>query len=230
VEQKAPRLVETLQAIRFAIMGSAAGKGVLLPGELEAIAMGDNGDSDSLAVEGFRSYLCALARIQVAARPWLAAKLDASDVVQQALLKAHAAREQFRGQTAAEMAVWLRQILTRTLANELRALGQQKRDAGAERSLQADLDASSCRLDAWLVADQSTPSEQVGRRERAAALASAVEALPSEQQEVVLLKHCHGLALADIAARLGRSQAAVAGLLRRGLERLRELLQEDNMP
>jgi RNA polymerase sigma-70 factor, ECF subfamily len=192
--------------------------------------MGGTGDSDSIALERFRGYLCALAKIQLAARSWLAAKLDASDIVQLTLLKAHAARDQFRGNTPAEMATWLRQILTRTLANELRAFGQEKRDVGAERSLEADLDASSCRMDAWLAADQSSPSEQVGRRERAEALAAAVAALPSDQQEVVLLKHCHGLALADVAARLGRTPASVAGLLRRGLERLRELLDEDDRP
>jgi RNA polymerase sigma-70 factor (ECF subfamily) len=182
--------------------------------------------ADELALERFRAYLCALARIQMAARPWLAAKLDASDVVQQALLKAHAAREQFRGGSAAEMAGWLRRVLARTLANELRALGQARRAIGLEHSLEADLDASSCRLDAWLVADQSTPSERVGDRERAEALARAVAELPADQREVVLLKHCHGLSLAELAGRLGRSPAAVAGLLRRGLKRLRELLDE----
>jgi RNA polymerase sigma-70 factor (ECF subfamily) len=197
----------------------------LTAGVLEASAV--SGNDDPLALERFRSYLCALARIQVAARPWLASKLEASDVVQQALLKAHAARDQFRGSTPAEMAVWLRQIVTRTLANEFRALGQQKRDVGAERSLEADLDASSCRMDAWLAAEQSTPSEQVGRHERASALAAAVAALPPDQQEVVLLKHCHGLALEDVATRLGRTPASVAGLLRRGLARLRELLNEE---
>jgi RNA polymerase sigma-70 factor (ECF subfamily) len=190
--------------------------------------MEGNGDSDSMALERFRGYLCALARIQIAARPWLAPKLDASDVVQQALLKAHTARDQFRGRSPAEMAAWLRQIFNRTLANELRALGQAMRDVGAERSLEADLGASSCRMDAWLAADQSTPSEQVGRQERAGALAAAVAALPPDQQEVVLLKHCHGLSLAEITARQGRSLASVAGLLRRGLKQLRQLLGEDD--
>ena len=98
--------------------------------------------ADEMALERFRGYLCALARIQVAARPWLAAKLDASDVVQQTLLKAHAARDQFRGQSAAEMAGWLRQILARTLANQLRALGQARRDVGAEQSLNAAQDGA----------------------------------------------------------------------------------------
>ena len=80
--------------------------------------MGTARGADEMALERFRDYLCVLARIQVAARPWLAAKLDASDVVQLTLLKAHAARDQFRGRSAAEMAGWLRQILARTLANQ----------------------------------------------------------------------------------------------------------------
>ncbi len=183
-------------------------------------------DGDPLELERHRGYLAALARLQVAARPWLASKLDASDLVQQTLLKAHAARTEFRGQSAGELVAWLRQILNRTLANELRALGQAKRNVGAERSLEADLDASSCRLDAWLAASQTSPSECAGRFERAAALSRAVDALPADQREVVLLKHCHGLALADIAAQTDRTPAAVAGLLRRGLARLREFLGE----
>lgn len=181
-------------------------------------------DGDALEIERYRGYLAALARLQVAARPWLAAKLDASDLVQQTLLKAHAARAEFRGNSAAELAGWLRQILNRTLANELRAFGQAKRSVGAERPLEADLDASSCRLDAWLAADQTSPSQHFGRAERAAALAAAVDSLPPDQREAVLLKHCHGLSLAEIAEQTSRSTAAVAGLLRRGLARLRELL------
>lgn len=114
-------------------------------------------EANELRLEDFRGYLRTLARIQLSARPWLTAKLDASDLAQQTLLRAHSAREQFRGRTPAEMTAWLRQILARTLANELRGYGQAKRDIGAERSLEADLDVSSCRLDAWLAADQSTP-------------------------------------------------------------------------
>lgn len=188
------------------------------------------GDADELALEHFRGYLRALARLQLAARPWLSAKLDASDVAQQALLRAHSSRDQFRGHTSGEMAAWLRQILSRTLANELRALGQAKRDVGAERSLEADLDASSNRLDAWLAADQSSPSERASDRERAELLASAVAALPPEQREVIMLKHLENLSLAEITVRLGKSTASIAGLLRRGLARLGELMNQGSPP
>jgi RNA polymerase sigma-70 factor, ECF subfamily len=186
--------------------------------------MGATADRDDLALDRYRGYLSALARLQVAARPWVASKLDASDLVQQTLLQAHAAREQFRGQTPAELAGWLRQILTRTLANSLRSLGQAKRDVRAERSLEADVGASCSRLDAWLAADQTSPSEAADAHDRAAALAEAVAELPDDQREVVLAKHCLGLSLAEIAERTGRTPASVAGLLRRGLQALRERL------
>lgn len=190
-------------------------------------------DSDELALERHRDYLIALARFQVNARPWLASKLDASDLVQTVLLRAHAARGEFRGRTTAECVAWLKQILTRTLANELRDLTRAKRDVGAERpaaDLEADLGASSRRIDAWLAADQSSPSQRACGQERAVALAAAVEALPPDQRAVVLLKHCEGLTLGETAGRVGRTPAAVAGLLRRGLERLRQLLDEDHRP
>jgi RNA polymerase sigma-70 factor (ECF subfamily) len=185
-------------------------------------------EANELRLEDYRGYLRALARIQLSARPWLTAKLDASDLAQQTLLRAHSTHEQFRGHTPAEMTAWLRQILARTLANELRAYGQAKRDIGAERSLEADLDASSCRLDAWLAADQSTPSERACKTEQAESLAVAIAALAPEQRDAVLLKHLENLSLAEIATRLDKSIAAVAGLLRRGLAHLGKSMNQEN--
>lgn len=181
------------------------------------------GMADDLVPERFRGYLSALARLHI--NPALAAKLDASDLVQQTLLKAHQARGQFRGGSSGEMAAWLRQILARTLADGVRDLRRDKRDAGRERSLQAALDESSCRLEQWLAAEQTTPSMRADRNERLLALADALAELPDDQREALLLKHCQGLSVAAVAARLGRTPAAVAGLLRRGLEQLRGQLR-----
>jgi RNA polymerase sigma-70 factor (ECF subfamily) len=174
------------------------------------------------ALERFRDYLRLLARLQI--EPRLRGKLDPSDLVQQTLLKAHQAQAGFRGQTAAEQAAWLRQILARTLANALRDMGRAKRDMALERSLEAALGDSSSRLEAWLVADQSSPSQQAERNEQLVHLAKAMAALPDIQREVLLLRHCQGWSVAEIGQHLGRSRAAVASLLRRGLGQLREHL------
>src|SRR5262249_30610961 len=134
-------------------------------------------DADGPGLEQFRDYLRLLARLRL--DPRLRAKLDPSDVVQQTLLEAHKGRDQFRGRTFAERAAWLRQILARNLANAVRDLGRDKRDVARERSLEA-----------WLAAEQSSPSERAQREEEAVRLAQALATLPETQREVVLLRHC----------------------------------------
>jgi RNA polymerase sigma-70 factor (ECF subfamily) len=189
--------------------------------------MGPAPDEPAMALERFRDYLRLLARLQL--DPRLQGKLDPSDLVQQTLLKAHQARAQFRGQTAAEQAAWLRQILARTLANAVRDLARAKRDVTLERSLETALDDSSARLEAWLVAGELSPSQQAERNEQLIRLAETMARLPELQREVLLLRHCQGWSLADISHHLGRTRAAVASLLRRGLKQLRGQLQSEEL-
>jgi RNA polymerase sigma-70 factor (ECF subfamily) len=176
------------------------------------------------ALERYRAYLMLLARLHLDDR--LRNKLGPSDVVQQTLLKAHQARGQFRGTTEAEWAAWLRRILARTLADAARDLGRDKRDATRERSLDEALDASSAGLHAWVAAEQTSPSGQAIHNEQVLRLAEALADLPDLQREVVVMKHCQGRSLAEIADLLGRTVPSVASLLRRGLQGLRERLGE----
>jgi RNA polymerase sigma-70 factor (ECF subfamily) len=171
-------------------------------------------------LERFRAYLRLLARVQL--DPRLRARVEASDLVQQTLLQAYAARAQFRGQTDAEWTAWLRQILARNLLHAMRDLGRARRDVSRERSLEAALDHSSARLEAWLAAEQSSPSQQAMRNEEALRLAEALDRLPEAQREALILQHWHGCSLAEIGEHLGRTPAAVAGLIKRGLKQLRQ--------
>jgi RNA polymerase sigma-70 factor (ECF subfamily) len=164
------------------------------------------------------------ARLRLA--PILRGKLEPSDVVQQTLLEAHQARDQFRGRSVGEQAAWLRQILARNLANAGRDLSRAKRDVTRERSLQQALDESASQLEGWLADGQSSASRQAQRHEWAVRLAQALADLPEAQREAVVLRHFHGLSLARIAAELHTTTAAVTGLLHRGLKNLRQLLHE----
>src|SRR5947209_20421229 len=176
------------------------------------------------ALECYREYLALLARLQL--DPRLQGKIDLSGVVQQTLLEAHRALPRFQAQDPAQKAAWLRRILANNLADEIRKLGTRKRDLARERSLEAALDESSSRLELWLAANQSSPSQQLVRQEQALRLAAALADLPEAQREALVLQHWHGWTLAEIAAHMGRSKAAVAGLLKRGLQELRVQLHE----
>jgi len=175
-------------------------------------------------LERYRDYLHLLARLQLDAR--LQSKLDASDIVQQTLLRAHERITQFRGQTEVELAAWLRVILAHTVANELSRFGQAKREVALERSLEAAVEQSSARLEAWLAADQSSPSARAIRHEQLLSLAKALAQLPADQRAALELHHLKGCTVADIAQQWNRTRPAVAGLIRRGLQTLRQLLKE----
>jgi RNA polymerase sigma-70 factor, ECF subfamily len=123
-------------------------------------------------------------------------------------------------------ATWLRRLLAHNLADELRKLRADKRDIARERSLEADLTASSIRLADFLAAKQSTPSVWLAREEKALQVAAALDQLPPGQREALILQHWHGWTLAQIAEHLNRTPAAVAGLLKRGLRQLRDDLAE----
>lgn len=180
--------------------------------------------ADGLSLERFREYLRLLAGLHLAGG--LRGKLDASDVVQQTLLEAHRQRQQFRGRTEAEMAAWLRQILAGTLADAARALGRAKRDVARERSLEAALEQSSILIGSWLADPGPSPSERAQQHEQAVRLAAALATLPEAQREALVLRYYQSCAVDDIGRRLGRSPAAVAGLLKRGARQLRTLLHE----
>ena len=181
--------------------------------------------TDELRPERYRSYLLVLARINL--RTWgpVAHKVDASDVVQEALLQAHVALSQFRGTTSAELEAWLRTILANKLTDAVRHFSRKKRDAAREQSIRESLDESAARIKE-LAADQTSPSQYVLRHERAIRLADALEALPDDQRKAFELYHVEGHSVAEVAKQMDRTKASVAGLLRRGLKVLRDRLQD----
>jgi len=169
--------------------------------------------------ERFRPYLSMLARCQH--DPRIQAKFDPSDVVQQTLLQAHRAVDRFEGDSDAQRAAWLRQILARTLQHKVRDLGRAKRNVHREKSLEADLNTSSVRMEQWLVDDHTGPLDRAVKNEMLLRVADALESLSENQREAIILHYLKGWKLSEIATTMHRRIPMVSGLLRRGLEKIR---------
>lgn len=185
-----------------------------------ALARARRGDSQALGqlLDSFRPYVRYLLRALGGER--LRPRLDESDLIQDALLEAHRCFGDFRGGTVAELTAWLRRIVVRTAGHALRNhLDAGKRALDCEQPA-GDLDA---RADPG-----SSPSARAERHEQAARLAEALARLPEDMQRVLLGRHMDGLSYADLAGRLGRTEAAVRVLYTRALRRLREECREQS--
>jgi RNA polymerase sigma-70 factor (ECF subfamily) len=180
---------------------------------------------DPAGLERYRHYLELLARLQL--QPRFQSKLGASDIVQQALLKAIQNLGQYRGQSEAELAGWLRRILTNTLVDAVRELDAAKREVGLECALEAALAQSSARLEALLQSSPASPSEELARHHELLHLSKALAQLPQDQRQALELHYLQGCTVAAVAERMERSERSVAGLVRRGLQRLRGLMSDE---
>jgi RNA polymerase sigma-70 factor, ECF subfamily len=166
-------------------------------------------------------YLAALGRGLL--RSHLVGRVDLSGVIQQTLLEAVAARDGFPAGRPGEERAWLTQVFRHNLLDAVRRETAAGRDAGRDVSLAA-AEPDLTPLADLLAADQSTPSSRASWEEEILRLARALAGLPADQRRVIELRYLHGRSVGDIAAELARSKPAVASLLKRGLQTLRELL------
>lgn len=179
---------------------------------------------DSESFERFRDFLLMLARAQIG--PKYRAKVDPEEIVNQTLFDAHRQRDQFRGSSEGELVAWLRRMLSDNTKDTIRFLHRDKRDVDREQGpAVADWDRS-CSQFLNITCGLTSPSMKVVKYERELQLARALAELPESQRDAVELHHLQGRSLTETAESLDRTVAAVVGLLRRGLKRLRELLQE----
>jgi len=182
---------------------------------IEQARVGDQAALGEL-LENYRDYLRGLAEKLLDDRA--AARIDASDVVQQTCLSVHKQIAAFEGKDAAQFAAWLRQIHERNIRNAVRdQLHAGKRAIEREKRL-PDADIHAAR--------QTTASQYVARKEESAQLARAIEQLPDDEREVLRRRYLEGESMVDIAAGMGLTKDALVWLLKRAMTNVRRHLPE----
>jgi RNA polymerase sigma-70 factor, ECF subfamily len=161
--------------------------------------------------------------------PRLRGRVDAADVVQDALAEASAHREDYFRAPAVPLFPWLRGVVNNKLLEVQRHhLDTRMRDAKRDLPLDAPraLDDTSAALCAHLTAGLTRPSVAAARGEVNARLAAALDGMDPADREVLALRHFEQLTSAEAAQVLGIQERAAAKRYLRALRRLREILSQ----
>jgi RNA polymerase sigma-70 factor (ECF subfamily) len=195
----------------------------------DAVPMEGQSERLGSALEAFRGYLTLVAREALA--PDLAAKVGASDLVQETFLAAGRDIAQLRDHSPANLRCWLAGILRHLLANARRRYrATQKRRADLEIPGRGRGSDSREDLVVDVAASATSPSGRAMRQEREKALREAMMGLPEHYRQVIQWHHEERLTFEQIAGRLGGSPEAARKFWGRALVRLRETLGPGHDP
>ncbi len=162
------------------------------------------------------------ARADARMDPALKAKTSPDDLLQEVYLQVYRLIGNFENRGPGAFLGWVQRILDRKLIDARRAAHRRLRDVDREIGAGCNAsDSSYCNLLDRLYADSGTPSRVVRRQEAVDALPACLVDLPEAQREVIRLRFIEGLCVADVARRLGKSEAAVVALGQRALAALR---------
>jgi RNA polymerase sigma-70 factor (ECF subfamily) len=172
----------------------------------------------------YRDRLCRMVAVRLDRR--LAARLDPSDVVQEALLDAAQRLGEYLRERPLPFYPWLRRFAwQRLLKLHRRHLTAGKRSARREEQRVLGLpDESALELAQRLAAPGTSPSNHLLREELRGRVRAALAQLPEGEREVLVLRYLEQLSVGEIAAVLGLSEGAVKMRRTRALHRLCSLL------
>ncbi len=134
---------------------------------------------------------------------------DAQDVVQEAYMRAFRSFGGFRGGNGR---AWLLTIVRNTSYTLLKKNGAVDTSASFDEEIHASADESA------------NPAAVLERSENAELIEAAMEELPAEFREILVLRHQEGLSYKEIAEIARIPQGTVMSRLARGRARLKECL------
>jgi len=161
--------------------------------------------------------------------PRLAARLDPSDVVQEALLEAARKLPDYLRARPLPFYPWLRRLAWERLLKLHQRHRAATRDAARDERMAPALPEGSVQeLAQRLIASGTSPSGRAVRAETRDRVRAALAALPDADREVLVLRYLEGMTTAEVAAVLGLGESAVKMRHRRALDRLSHVLGDDS--
>lgn len=193
----------------------------------ELIGRASGGDQSALS-ELFRRNSGRLERmVRLRLNERLRGRVDAADIVQDALLEATRRLEEYLASPPLPFFLWLRQITGEKLIDVHRRHHAQKRDAGRDVAIHASFNASASEsLAARLVGHLTSPSQAVMREEVRQQVHDALEQIDSMDREVLILRHFEQLSTSECATVLNIGASGASSRYVRALKKLQVILKQ----
>lgn len=173
----------------------------------------------------------ALARmVAVRMDPRVTGRVDPSDVIQETLTIASQRLSTYAEEQPIAFYPWLRQIAWEKLVQEHnRHLRAAKRSVAQEFQSRLEIsDTSVIGLVNGLAGSVESPSQAMIREEVCHRLRLALESLREVDREVIIMRYLEHMSVRDIAASLDIGESAVYSRMAGAIERIRELLTDDD--
>ena len=179
-------------------------------------------------IEPFRIELELLATSQMGLL--LRQKIDPEDIAQETIISAVSNWNLFRNDPDSneQLWAWLKTILINEIRENYRRYTTLSRDMNREMSLVSDPSQSCAGINAYAQSDVASPQDMALRRERLEKLRSALRTLPVDEQQAVVGRYINQMKIKEIAELLQMSEKMASDRVFRGLNKLLEIMGDDD--
>jgi RNA polymerase sigma-70 factor (ECF subfamily) len=192
---------------------------------IDRAAGGDQAARGEL-LEGYRDYLRRMVAARLDRR--LAPRVDASDLVQETLATAAARLDEYLRDRRISIIGWLRGLARQRVVDAHRHhLVADRRTVTRESRVPDPPDYSALDLGRRLFAGDTSPSNNLMRREQNDRILAGLASLSARDREILVMKYLEQRSTAEVAEALGLTERGVKGRHVRALVRLREIMENE---
>jgi RNA polymerase sigma-70 factor (ECF subfamily) len=184
------------------------------------------GDSDAVAevFEIYRGYLHRY--LERLLDPRLGTRVGMSDVMQDVYVDVQRQIQSFLREPRVPLFVWLRGVaMQRAIKTNRDHIQTARRSLNREHRLNL---ASSTTWGHGLVANDTSPSEQIARQELQSQIRRALELLAPADRDLIVARQFEGRCNRDVASSLGITESAASMRYARALSRLQDLIEQSS--